>query len=202
MFQTSLLRWPLLLIGIFHTLHKGETFISVSDTGEMLSSQELQLTVESQFILQRYSGMNLNIILDSGLTPSSSIRGFLSLGEVDLSVGAFYKLIPFPDTARQPAIGAQAGFVVTRIKNTTIVSVRIHPLLSKKFISEFGDLIAYGAIPTGFTITNGDLTLPISIAIGGEFRPMNLTSVSFRSELGANVRKSMGYITLGGSYRF
>jgi hypothetical protein len=122
-------------------------YFSTIDTGDLIAPGEYQMSLEPQVFLSEQQGINVIGRFDTGLTDASSIRGVLGVGKVDFQLGAFYKNIPFPDTPHQPAIGGEAGVLVARVQNKNEVSLRLHPLISKRFQSEVGDFTPYASIP-------------------------------------------------------
>lgn len=177
-------------------------YFSTIDNGEMIAPGKYQVSVEPQIILNEFSGFNMVGRFDTGINQDSSARVILGVGKVDYQVGGFYKYVPFPDTATQPAIGGSAGLVLARVNGVTLTSLRFHPLLSKTFQTEVGDLIPYGSLPFGITFASGTTTVPVQLVVGSELRPMNMKDISFFAELGLNVSKAFGYISGAVAYRF
>ncbi|MES2962615.1 MAG: hypothetical protein V4760_01915 [Bdellovibrionota bacterium] len=179
-----------------------QAYFSTIDSGEMVEKGQYQLSIEPQIILNTYDGFNMTGRFDTGITPDSSARVELGVGKIDYSVGGFYKYVPFPDTATQPAIGGSVGMVLARTAGITMTSVRFHPLLSKRFQTEIGDLVPYGSLPFGITFTSNQTTMPVQLVVGSELRPMNMKNISFFAELGINVSKAFGYVSGAVAYRF
>lgn len=180
-----------------------QAYFSTVDTGDLVAPQKFQAIVEPQLILNKYDGLNVVGRFDTGLNESSSVRGILGFGKVDFQLGALYKYIPFPDLPGQPAIGGEAGAVLARVDGKTEFSLRLHPLVSKKFETEIGDVTPYASIPFGVTSRSGDETfVPVQVEFGAEVRPLNLQSLSFFGEFGINVNKSFSYISAAVAWRF
>jgi hypothetical protein len=130
------------------------------------------------------------------------VRGVLGFGKVDFQLGGFYKVVPFPDTNGQPAMGAEAGVIFARVKGETEFSLRIHPLISKRFETEVGDLIAYASLPVGFTSRGSQNVIPVQIVGGAELRPLDMANISFFAEFGLNVANSFSHISGAIAFRF
>jgi hypothetical protein len=177
-------------------------YFSTIDNGELIQPGKYQVSVEPQIILSEFSGFNMVGRFDTGINQDSSARVLLGVGKVDYQVGGFYKYVPFPDTVNQPAIGGSAGVVLARVNGVTLTSIRLHPLISKRFQTEVGDLIPYGSLPLGITFSSGTTTVPVQLVLGSELRPMNMKDVSFFAELGMNITKAFGYISGAVAYRF
>ncbi|CAN5495189.1 hypothetical protein BH10BDE1_BH10BDE1_23600 [soil metagenome] len=180
-------------------------YYSTVDNGEVLKEGQFQAMFAPQLIFNNYDGGNFTGRLDMGLMEGVSARGILGFGKVDFQIGGMVKWIPYPDTASQPAIGGEAGLIVARIGSLTQYSIRFHPLLSKKFELEIGDVIPYGSLPLGVTVQSGGVDetfVPVQLVAGAELRPLDMKNWSFFGEIGVNVTRSFGYVTAAIAYRF
>lgn len=177
-------------------------YFSTIDTGELVQPGQYQGILEPQLIVSEYNGFNLVGRFDAGIDDSSSIRGILGFGEVDFQIGGMYKFIPFPDVEGQPAIGAEAGIIYARVGTETQLSVRIHPLISKRFELEYGDLIPYASLPIGITARSDKTVGPVQVVAGAELRPISNTQLSYFVEFGTEVTNSFSYISGAVAYRF
>ena len=191
----------LALTGLFYN-HNAFAYYSTIDSGELVVPNSYQVGIEAQGIMHEFSGMNFVGRFDAGINESSSVRGLLGFGKVDFQIGGFYKYIPYPDTPHQPAIGGEAGVIVSRFAGDNQIAVRLHPLISKKFQSEVGDFIPYASIPFGVTFGKGPTVIPVQFVVGSEFRPLDLKNFSFFAELGIEVSKSFSYLSVAGAWRF
>ena len=189
---TAALKLPATAFGYYSTI----------DTGELVKPGAYQMSLEPQLMFNRYEGFNAVGRFDTGINEQSSFRGLLGVGKVSFQLGGFYKIVPFPDTAKQPAIGADVGVIYARVNDMTETSLRFHPLFSKRFETEVGDFTPYGSLPLGVTFRSDETYVPIQIAGGTEFRPLNLANWSFFAELGININKSFSYLSAAVAYRF
>jgi hypothetical protein len=203
-FNRSALLAATLMAGAIGYSAPSQAYFSHIDTGELLAPGGYQVGIEPQLVLSRFEGLNAVGRVEMGINDSSSAQGLLGIGTVDFQVGAFYKFIPFPDTANQPAIGGKVGLIIARNGGETETSVRLHPMLSKRFETEIGDLTAYGALPFGVTNRTGGAgnTTPVQIAAGAELRTLDWPRMSFFSELGLNVNDAFSYLSFAAAYRF
>ena len=183
-------------------IQPASAYFSTIDNGELVAPGKYQVSLEPQFIFQRYDGLNAIGRFDTGINDSSSVRGVLGVGSVNFELGAFYKWVPFPDTSNQPAIGGMIGGSIARVSAGTEYSLRFHPMISKIFESEIGDVIPYGSIPIGVTSRPDKTVLPVQLVAGAELRPLNTPNFSFFAEVGANVNDAFGYASLAATYRF
>lgn len=183
-------------------LQPAHALFSVVDTGTLVAPGSYQATFEPQFILSRYSGLNVVGRLDTGLNESSSVRGIIGVGIIDFEFGGFYKYIPFPDTETQPAIGGEIGVIYGRVNRSNILSIRFNPLVSKSFGSDIGKITGYGSVPFGITSWENESTVPVQLVAGAELVPTNLKYMSFFTEVGLNVANAFNYVSFAVSYRF
>jgi hypothetical protein len=186
----------LLMAGTAHA------YFSVIDTGDVIEPGRYQIGFEPQIIVTDYDGFNADGFFDVGLTEESSARAILGFGTVDYQIGGMYKWVPFPDVGNQPAIGGEAGVILARVKGDTQFSVRLNPLVSKKFETEIGDLTPYGSMPIGFTTTPDETIVPIQLVAGSELVPLDMKNISFFAEIGMNVSKAFGYLSAAVAWRF
>lgn len=182
---------------------QAHAYFSVIQTGDVIEEGRYQVVVEPQVITTRYDGLGINAKLDVGVDNASSIRGLVGFGDkMEFELGAMYKYIPFPDTPNQPAIGFEVGGLYASTKDEGEVSARFNPLISKKFEAEIGDLTPYASLPLGLTFRDGDTLVPVQLAIGTEFRMINIPELSFFGEAGMNVHEAFGYVSFAGAWRF
>lgn len=192
-------------VGLSHPAH---AYFSTIDTGDLVAPQKFQAILEPQLILNRYDGLNAIARLDTGLGENSAVRGLLGFGKVDFQVGGFYKYIPFPDTPNQPAIGGEAGVIFARVGGETEFSIRVHPLISKRFETEIGDVSPYVSIPLGITSRSGNSSngggtfVPVQLVGGAQLQPLNTPNIAYFAEIGINVAKSFSYISAAIAFRF
>lgn len=177
-------------------------YYSTIDTGEVIAPDHYQVSLEPQAIFNRYPGTNLVGRVDTGLNESSSLRGILGFGVVNFQVGGMYKYVPFPDLERQPAIGGEVGAILAQVNGQTEFSVRFHPLVSKRLETEVGDVTPYAALPLGITTRPDKTYMPMQIASGAEFRPLNHPSWSVFGEVGININESFSYASVALAWRF
>ncbi len=177
-------------------------YYSTLDTGDTLGANKYAASLESQFILDRYDGVNLNGRFDAGINEDSNLRAIFGVGIINFQAGAMYKYIPFPDTSNQPAIGIEAGAVYARVQNVSELAFRVHPLISKRLTVQDLKLNVYGSLPLGVTFRDGNTIYPIQLAVGSEMKIPKYEKFSVFGEVGINVNAAFGYISLAGMYYF
>jgi hypothetical protein len=184
-----------------------QAYFSTIDTGELVAPGEYQASIEPQLLLSSYDGLNANSAnivgrFDTGLNESSSLRGIVGVGSVDFQLGGMYKYVPFPDLEKQPAIGFSTGVILARVNGQTEFSGRFHPLISKKLVTEIGDLIPYVSLPLGLTARSNQTVFTMQVAGGTEFRPLNIKNFSFFGELGVNLSQTFSYLSIAAVWHF
>jgi hypothetical protein len=152
--------------------------------------------------LQGANGLNVVGRMDMGINESTGVRALLGTGAMALQWGLYYKWVPIPDYAKQPAIGLLGGFTFTRVENTSAVTLKVHPMFSKRLKSDIGDVIPYVSVPVGIRVADGKTTVPVQLAIGAELQANSLNKFSLWIEGGANVSNAEGYISFAGSHAF
>ncbi len=177
-------------------------FYSTLDNGNILKAGQYQLLLAPQFILSNDTGVNISGRFDFGFDESSNFRTIVGTGTTNFFAGVMYKWIPIPDFESQPAIGLLGGIIYGVINNNSALGARIHPLISKKFDTDAGELTPYGAIPFGFQTANDETTFPIHLTLGTEYKPVGFKNISFMTEVGFNLHEAFNYITLAAVLQF
>lgn len=177
-------------------------YFSTMDTGEVTKVDRYRVIAEPQVIFNRYAGFNVLGRFATGLSDSTAVESIVGFGEVDFQLGGFFKWIPVPDVGDQPAIGGKVGILYARADGETELSLRLHPMVSKKFETEVGDITPFVSLPFGITNRDGDSYSPIQIAGGAEWKTLNWENLRFMAELGLNLNKSFSYLSVGLVYEF
>jgi hypothetical protein len=191
---TTILALPLFLT-------PAQAYFSTMDTGEILPTDHYRILSELQYVGDP-SGLNLVGGFDAGVSQSSNIRVLAGVGSVSFQTGLFYKWIPFPDYGDQPAIGLMVGGVWARYHSENYPSLRVHPLVSKSFETDYGKLTPYASLPFGVTSGPTKNTYPLQLTLGGEWKPIDIESWRFMAEVGMNLNESFNYISVGATYFF
>lgn len=171
-------------------------YYSTQSTGELVTPGNYQLSAETEFLTDPVSGVNFVGRFDSSLDESSNLRALVGFGTVDFHIGGFYKWVPVPDTATQPALGLLGGIIYGRLLGEDYLSLKVHPLISKTFHPEFGVMTPYAALPLSLTSGNGKLEAALQAALGVEIKTPHLNNVRWAMELGVDVSKSNTYFSL------
>ena len=175
-----------------------QAFYSNLDTADLLKPGEYELGLEPQYIFTDFPGANVIAHLNMGGTENSNYRFLLGSGSTAFQAGAFYKVVPIPDYQNQPGIGGYGGIIVGVENGQSTVSLRIHPEISKRFVTlSSGVFTPYFALPFGVLFYDGTPYYPIQVAIGTKWMPQSLKHMSFWGELGLNLNSAFSYVSLG-----
>lgn len=199
------LRFLLVSIIVVHST-AALSYYSTLDNGETLKESIYRVGLGPQFILNQYDGAQFAGNVDMGLNEAQSVRGVLGFGKVDFELGAVFKWIPFPDIKSQPAFGGTVGLHYGKIGQVAETSFRVTPLMSKKFMTEIGDVVPYIGLPISLRFRSGSAddgtSVPVQFTGGAEISFLNLPNWSFFGEVGLNVTKAFSYIALNANYQF
>ncbi|MBK9293256.1 MAG: hypothetical protein IPM57_02255 [Oligoflexia bacterium] len=189
----------LIALLLFALIPQASAYLSTFDTADSLGKDKQKIGFESQYIYNDFAGVNGTVRYDYGLSDEETAKFEIGTGSVNFNVGLHYKYSPVPDMEGQAAIGAFFGIVYAVKDGAAMTSLRLHPILSKKF----DKFTPYLALPFGVTFGSGSTTVPFHITIGTEWRPVFLAETWFFTlELGSEVSQSFSYGSLGLSHNF
>ncbi|MCB0391853.1 MAG: hypothetical protein KDD58_11210 [Bdellovibrionales bacterium] len=190
----------ILTFGLF-CFNSSWAYYSLMDTAELVDEGKYNANVETQFITDGEDGLNLLGRFDSRLSDETSYRIEAGFGVVDFNIAAFYKWAPIPDTDKQPAISVAGGISIARYEfgkeSANDLSLRVHPIISKKFKNDFGIITPYGGIPLGLRSVDGDTDLVAHLTFGSSVKPSRFDNISFMAELGFDLAEAFTYLSLG-----
>jgi len=196
-----------LLLGLLAISAPAHAYYSVMDTGEVMSSGRYKLTPEIQFITQG-GGANVGTNFDYGWNDDVGLRAQIGAGDTDFYLGGFLKYMPFPDIDNQPAIGFNAGLVYARDAGDNDYTVRVEPIVSKKFDVQFGAINPYASLPLGIQHRGADKyvndhnNLTVQLAVGTQVDLKTLPNVGLMAEIGIDLNKTSNYVSFGGAWSF
>lgn len=170
-------------------------FMTVQETAEISPLGKYKLGVEPQLKMSDGNGFNFSGFFDAALSDATSARVSAGFGDTDFYAGGSFKWVPVPDYGQQPAIGGKASIITSRDASTNFVTLRIEPLISKKFETDQGLFTPYGAIPVMFTSGNSKNTTGIQIAGGSEYHHPNWGNTVVAAELGIDAKDSFSYLS-------
>lgn len=170
-------------------------YLSVLESGEILSKEEHRLGVEPQILLNEGGGINIGTYLDMPLTDALSSRYHLGVGKIDFHAGASLKWIPFPDIDRQPAMGGRLSAWYARTANENVITVQIAPLFSKKVQLEWAQLAPFLAIPVNVVNGKERNYTGTQFVMGSEAVFNAQPNFTYAAEVAINLKDSYSYIS-------
>lgn len=181
---------------------QAQAYLSMAESGELLPAGQYQVGLEPQVLLNNGGGANLNVMLDTSFSDSTSGRITMGAGSVDFNAFASVKWIPFPDVENQPAMGVRFGGGVARDEDENIVQLQIAPLASKKFNTEHGMTVPYIAVPFTYLNMDSENIWASNLAIGSEWHPTDWAYGNVGAEVGFELSKSYSYISIFATFPF
>lgn len=174
---------------------QARAFLTVQESNEISAVGKYKLGVEPQVRTSGGNGTNFSGFFDAPINEEMSIRAQIGAGDTDFVGGGSFKWVPIPDYKTQPAIGGKVSVIYFRESNDNFFTYRFEPIISKKFETEKGTFIPYGAIPLMLTTGNGSSVTGLQLAAGTEYITPNADNMTFGAEFGVNARDSFSYIS-------
>lgn len=171
-------------------------YYSTLDTGALMKDGQYRLGVETQFVTEGDSGVNVGFRLDGPIDDEFGWRALGGFGTTDFFAGALFKWVPVPDLETQPAIGVLVGPVFANINGHNVLNIRANPFVSKKFELEFGAWTPYATLPVGLRIADHDTEFTAQIGIGTQFQPTAWPHLGMWAELGFDIHEAYPYFSL------
>ncbi len=169
--------------------------MTVQESNDITPKGKFKLGVEPQIRTSDGSGTNFTAFLDSPINEEMSARVLLGVGDVDLTAGGSFKWVPVPDYESQPAIGGKVGFYFWRESDESFTTLRLEPIVSKRFKTELGDFTPYASLPLMFNSGKGNNETGIQIALGSEYHHPEADNMTFGLEAGLDAKDSFSYIS-------
>lgn len=169
-------------------------FYTTGESAELIAPGKYHLGIEPQLRISDGSGFNVNGLIDTAFGKNGSIRGTLGFGNTDFFTSLAYKWVPIPDYDKQPALGGKLEVLYSRVGQTSLTGLKVHPLISKKFDTEYGLVVPYGSIPFTIFTTSAGSDTSLQLVGGAELSPEQTKKWKFSAELGVNMNKAFSYI--------
>lgn len=170
-------------------------FMTVQESNEITPAGKYKIGMEPQVRLSDGTGINFTGFFDRGINDEGSFRAWVGTGDTDLTAGGSLKWVPFPDYGSQPAVGLKVGGSYWREHDENFFTVRLDPIVSKKFESDIGLFIPYVAIPVMFHSGQDKDQTGIQVAAGTEFLHTEADNMTFGAEVGFDAKDSFSYIS-------
>ncbi len=183
-------------------------YYSVLDTGEVLQAGHYKVTGDAQ-ILTKNGGLNAGATFDMGFQEEFGLRALVGFGSTDVFAGGLFKWMPVPDIENQPAIGFNAGILYGKDGDTSDMTVRFEPLVSKKLHIEQTTLTPYASLPIGIRTRNSSnyyvedgTKMTFQMVVGSQLQVEQWKNLQFMAEIGLDLDKAPSYISFAGVFYF
>lgn len=194
------------LVSVFFTLFLSQNAsaqwtLGLTDTAEVLGQNRLRAQGETQYAANQQS-FNFRGRMAVNIQPDSDLQGELSFNGDAYWIGGFWKWVPFPDTPRQPAVGARMGFFYGRSEErNTFYGVQWTPTVSKIIsVGKLGQVIPFAGLPLALENTTDSTTLMIKGTAGVEYTHPQWPLVHILMEYGQPLLNSDYHISFAVSY--
>lgn len=185
--------WSLILV--IGASFQSSAFMTVQESNEITPLGKYKLGFEPQFRTSRGTGFNFSSFFDKAYNESLSFRASAGTGDTDFSVGGSAKWVPFPDFETQPAIGFKISGTYWREASENFSTIRVEPIISKKFETDLGLFIPYTAVPLMFNNGNEFNKTTLQVAFGSEYHHLNADNMTFGAELGIDGKDAFSYVS-------
>ncbi len=178
-------------------------YLSLGESGELVPEGTYLVGAAPQFITNRDGGFNIAAFLDAAWTDSLTSRFMLGAGEVDFYVSGSAKFIPFPDVARQPAMGFKVSLWYAREGSENINSIQLAPMVSKRYQTEsYGVVIPYAAYGISNSSISGDTVTGEQFFIGMDWKNPDFEALNLTAEIASSLKDSTSSISFFASLPF
>lgn len=183
-------------------------YLSVMDNGEILPYHNFKLTGYGQ-VLTENGGLNMATRVDAGINEEMGLRGIFGVGKTDMFFGGMLKWMPVPDFEDQPAVGFNAGLIYAKDGETRDTTIRIEPLISKRFNVDNSKLTPYASLPMGIRMRTSrdpnvdeNTIMSWQLVVGSQLQLPQWKKMQFIGELGVNLDNALSHVSLGAIFYF
>jgi len=178
-------------------ISQASAYLGLLTDGEVLSSGQQSLGIESQFVFNKNDGINFAGHYAAGLSESLEFLADAGLGATDFFIGGNLKFVPYPDYENQPAIGFVFGATYANEEDNGFATVQFKTFVSKRFDIDYGQISPYAAFSYGVTMTNEDNAEdPFHFIIGSKYKHFEWEDIFLYAELGTSVDEAFNYVSV------
>lgn len=178
------------LLILFLPIFSFANYLSIGESGETIAPNSYRVGGSLQSLSAGKGGLNVGGFLDTGWRDDLSSRFLFGVGSVEYQMGATLKYVPFPDYGQQPALGVRTAFWLTRIEDSSISTLQVAPLISKKINVDKGHLTSYFAVPFNIVSVKNKTDTGTQFTMGAEYEYPEWKNVYFAAELSLELNKS------------
>jgi hypothetical protein len=180
---------------------KSLAYLTVGESCELIRPGQYLVGAEPQIDFTN-SGFNIGAFAGAPYGNDGSLRAKVGFGYINFETALSYKWVPIPDYEKQPAIGVKAEAGYANKNGTSTSTLRVMPIVSKKFETENGLFVPYGSLPLNFIFGPNGNNTGYQLVGGTEFTHPDIPNWMFSAELGANLGSSITYVSGTATYYF
>lgn len=170
------------------------SYLTINETAEIMPDNFYKVGVAPQLIISDGGGINVSVFADAHLFDDVDGRITFGGGKTDFWTQASMKWVPFPDVARQPAMGLRTALGYARDENLNFVHLQLTPIISKKADTHYGNMIPYIGLPITYVSAKDSSFTATQLTVGAEWFPR--MDRHFGAELNLNMNKSLSSISV------
>jgi hypothetical protein len=178
------------------------SYLSLGESGEQIPGGTFQVGLAPQAVTNGDRGFNMAAFLDAAWTDSFSSRFLVGAGDIDFYVSGSGKFVPFPDVARQPAIGIKLNLWYAREGASNINTIQLAPLVSKKYENDYGLFVPYAAYGISNTNASGHTQNGEQFFFGTDWKNPTFGNLNLTGEVAASLKDSVSSISVFASFPF
>lgn len=171
-------------------------FYSTMTTSEVPPPESQNIIGEVQYF-GPIQALALKAHWERGISDELGYILSAGIGASLFGAGGAIKWMPFPDLENQPGAGVLAELFLARFEGSRDFSLRLHPLVSKKFHTKIGEIHPYAALPFGYALRGDESKFPIHLTVGSRFEGEKFESFALFLEFGIALKDGVSYGSLG-----
>ena len=177
------------------------SYARVFDVADVVKPGKIDLGLESEFIINKGFGFHAIGSANFGMSDVVDYGVFIGTGNLPFQLGFFSKYLLFPDIRGQFGLAFVGGLKFIRDSGKNVLSIMLHPIISKSFIDNKLTITPYGSIQSEIWLWRSSLDLPVRFVGGTKFAHKEIENWSFLGELGVGLTKiAYSYIRVGAKY--
>jgi hypothetical protein len=182
-------------LSIFLWAASASALLTVQESNDITKLGNYKLGFEPQLITADGGGVNFSGFIDKGINDEMSARLRLGAGDTDFSAGGSLKWVPFPDYGQQPAVGGKVGGYFWRESEESYFTVRVEPIVSKRFETGIGEFTPYASLPLMLNSGKDKNNTSMQLVGGTEFFHSEADNMTFGAEFGIDTKDSFSYVS-------
>ncbi len=125
-------------------------------------------------------------------------------GEAGFNFGMNGSFFIVPDTSNQPGVSLLAGAYFNRVDQSNYFNVKVTPIVSKRFDTDFGKVVPYAGLhmSPSFRLGQPDNSLSVKASLGSNWELRSLSGLKVYTEGSIGLNSSVHEVLLGFSYPF